>query len=112
MRDVPDNTQQPAPGTGLHQKAVVVKKGVICLLLLLVLTGCSSLDQYRSGAIQTITEANDRVLQDAELGMFRLPSQGAVDRRYGTDPELTNAYNELKRALQQRGMLMVPVITK
>lgn len=53
---------------------------LIILVLVLFLTGCSTLD----GLIKTGAEINDNIVKNSILGLCVIPSLGSIEREFNT----------------------------
>ena len=58
---------------------------VICLAVLLSVTGCAQYEAYRAVGIKGAEMAADRVLEDTNLASCQLPTLGSLRRAYGDD---------------------------
>ena len=80
--------------------ATVLVFGLISLILVFFLTGCSTVgttldntQQWRADTVQNLVRINDRFLSDAEIMLCQGASKGALDRRYGINSDTADAYN-------------------
>lgn len=64
-------------------------------LLWLSLSGCTSLDAFRSGIADHGAEVSDRALVDAQWLMCNAVSVGAWRRAFGNSPEKAAAWRTL-----------------
>lgn len=66
-----------------------------CLVAILALSGCSTLNIARTVIDVKGQEVADRVLADAEFVMCRAVPVGAWVRRYGSSPDLAAAWKTI-----------------
>ena len=60
---------------------------VIMLSLIISLGGCARIAGYRSTAAEASSEAADQTLDHHVWGVCKASTAGALERRYGHDPE-------------------------
>jgi hypothetical protein len=77
-----------------------MKKLIIPLVV--VLSGCSTIERYSGAAIDQITAANDLELAAAELAYCDAPSNGALSRRYGGQADIQDLRNELCQLIRAK----------
>ena len=79
----------------IERLSIVFGLAVIAVIVVALLAGCSTVSNYGLKTINTIEQANDQSLAVAEKAYCDGPTDGALTRRYGENPEIQKARNEL-----------------
>ena len=66
-----------------------------------VITGCETFDKYSTQSTDMLKEAGDHQLILSEKAYCNSISDGALSRRYGENPEIQKARDELCDMLRQ-----------
>lgn len=67
-----------------------------------LLTGCSTIRPYAEQGLTATQDVNDGFLESMEIGYCDGPTDGALTRRYGNDPNIQQLRNDLCGAVRSK----------